>query len=356
MPRRPRQGSEALGRQPTQFHTRREVPQPTFQLLADRHTLTWTEGATRPVKPKRPLSPPLPIQPPYKPAANPVTFLSRSDNSAAAVDGENGDSYDALLAFFARQAVCSSLPLDFQSSLGESTPVPRWLKRCLWGLVIAAVSLAIAGFLLFRAAQSVPEFYEQAIEFDLPPREQAFASEQVEHEVLELHNEVRTEESWDATFSDQQVNAWLALDLPEKFPGALPPEISQPRVRFEKDHFHAGATYQIDDMKLVVSVSGDLYMTDQPNEVALRLRSVRAGMIPLPLKRVLGMVTQAANQAGLVLRWTKQDGDPVALLQLPPDQQQIDGRRVQLDTLELRENSLFIAGRTVAEEAAKSNE
>jgi transposase len=42
----------------------------TLRLTFGKHELTWTEVATRPVKPQRPLSPPLAIPPPYKPAAD----------------------------------------------------------------------------------------------------------------------------------------------------------------------------------------------------------------------------------------------------------------------------------------------
>ena len=38
---------------------------------------------------------------------------------------------------------------------------------------------------------------------------------------------------WEAVFSDQEVNAWLAEDLVTHFADQLPPEVHDPRVLFE---------------------------------------------------------------------------------------------------------------------------
>ena len=52
---------------------------------------------------------------------------------------------------------------------------------------------------------------------------------------LQLRNDICNEPNWEAVFSDQEVNAWLAEDLVTHFADQLPPEVNEPRVLFELD-------------------------------------------------------------------------------------------------------------------------
>ncbi len=48
---------------------------------------------------------------------------------------------------------------------------------------------------------------------------------------------------WSAVFTDEQINGWLAADLPEKFPQLLPPEIQDPRVVFAPGQLQLACRY-----------------------------------------------------------------------------------------------------------------
>src|SRR5262249_7815423 len=52
---------------------------------------------------------------------------------------------------------------------------------------------------------------------------------------IQLRNDICNEPSWEAVFTDQEVNAWLAEDLVTEFADQLPPEVHEPRVMFELD-------------------------------------------------------------------------------------------------------------------------
>ena len=47
---------------------------------------------------------------------------------------------------------------------------------------------------------------------------------------LQLRNDICNEPTWEAVFTDQEVNAWLAEDLVTHFADQLPPEVHEPRV------------------------------------------------------------------------------------------------------------------------------
>jgi hypothetical protein len=224
--------------------------------------------------------------------------------------------------------------------------VRRWLRYLLWTGFFLLVAAVIAAFSLYRAARHVPKFYRELLVDTLPGDQQVVAGDQLERAALELHNQARQESNWEATFIDQAINAWLATELPQKFPRALPAGTSEPRVRFDENRFQAAVTYTIEGIPVVVSLAGDLYLTEQPNEIALRIRSLRAGLLPLPLKRVLSGASEAAGQADLVLRWSQHEGDPVALLRLPADATEADGKPIRLESLILRPHEISLSGRT----------
>ncbi len=76
--------------------------------------------------------------------------------------------------------------------------------------------------------------------------------------------------------------------------------------------------YKRGDSTTVVSISLDLYLS-APNVAALRVRSVRAGSLPVPLSSVLEAISAAARNFDLELQWRQSHGDPVALIKLPHD-------------------------------------
>jgi hypothetical protein len=217
----------------------------------------------------------------------------------------------------------------------------RWIGWGLGALVIAGILVSLG---LYRAAQQAPEFDEQALVAE--PTQQAAAGDELERRLLDLRGDTRREGRWEAHFSEQQINGWLAADLPEKFPGLLPPEASNPRVHITSDSFQAAFRYASGRITAVISCEADIYLTDEPNVVAVRLRRVRAGALPLPLGQFLEQIAAEAANAGVALRWSEEAGDPLALITIPP---QVDAKtqaESHLETLELREGEIVLAGRT----------
>jgi hypothetical protein len=68
-------------------------------------------------------------------------------------------------------------------------------------------------------------------------------------------------------------------------------------------------------------------------------------VLPLPLTQVLDGVAEAARRLKLHLAWRQVDGDPVALITIPPTRDRED-TEYQLEALELREGEIYLSGRT----------
>ncbi len=219
----------------------------------------------------------------------------------------------------------------------------------LAGLLVLLGGLAAGGTLLlgYRATQQVPAFYDQAIQ--LEPQVQREAGDALEQHVLQLHNEVRQSGRWEAVFTDRQINGWLASDLPEKFADALPPGVSEPRVVIESEQARIACRYETKRFRSVISLDLEIHLTEEPNVLAVRIHQARAGLLPLPLKRFLDEISAQAGTADVVVRWSQAEGDPVALVTVPTRHEQYPRREVHLETVELREGELYLAGRSLDE-------
>jgi hypothetical protein len=203
-------------------------------------------------------------------------------------------------------------------------------------VVLVTAGVAILLTAAYRATQQVPEFYQHALAQQ--PREQKAAADQLERQVLELHNEARRPGRWEARFSQEQINGWLAADLPTKFPGALPDGVSAPRVAIDPNHMQLAVRYDKGDVSTVLSMAGDAYLTDQPNEVAVHIDHVRAGAFPVPLAQFLDDIAERFIEAGL-----------------PLDRKEFKGQQLQVERLEICDGEIVVSGRTDAP-AAKSAE
>lgn len=222
-------------------------------------------------------------------------------------------------------------------------------------LITALASIAIGGLALlclFQASRRVPDFYQQALA--APVAAQADEGDRFERTALDLHNQLQHFGRWEARLTQEQVNGWLAIDLPTKFPHALPDGLSEPRIAIEDGVLRIALRYQRGGVDTVLSIAGEAYLTAQPNEIAVRLDQARAGLVPIPLTRFLDEIAEQAARANVPLRWTEVGGAPVALIRPPLDASDGPYRRVVLDRLQLDRGQLVLGGCT--EEASPAGD
>ena len=209
-------------------------------------------------------------------------------------------------------------------------------------IVLCVVLLLVGGglFTLHRASQHVPEFYGPAIQAD--PAAQKDASDKMLQKATALVSDVGNEDQWKSLFTEDEINGWLAVDLVENHPDALPSSVADPRVSIESDRLTLACRYNRGDWKCVLSVVVDVYLAE-PNVVALRIRKARAGAVPLPLDEVLDRITTAAGKIDLQLRWQQVEGDPVALVSIRPPRDD-DERVVRIESIKLGDGEVYLAG------------
>jgi len=217
-----------------------------------------------------------------------------------------------------------------------------------WLLIAAVVALAVflaagvVGYFLYRASQRVPEFYQKALQ--AAPKAQEEASDEMVRQVTALASDTQKKGAWEAVFTAQQINGWLAVDVPRNHPDLLPSSASDPRVTIEPEQIRIACRVSRGNWTGVVSVAVDVYLAE-PNVVAARIREARIGSLPLPLKGILDKISQEAAQTGLETRWRQAEGDPVVEVFIPQPRDK-DDKRVRIESLQLGEGRVYVSGST----------
>jgi hypothetical protein len=169
-------------------------------------------------------------------------------------------------------------------------------------------------------------------------------SRELESRATALYSEARQEGNWQAIFTDDQINGWLAVQLAEHYPSDMPGRIRDPRVAIAPNLLTLGFRASSGGVDTVVSVEAGVFLTDE-GAVAIRLMSVHAGSLPLPVMQLADEITAACQRLSLPVRWTRHNGKPLAIVEVHSDVSAKD-RQFYIDAIELAEDELYVAGHT----------
>ena len=205
------------------------------------------------------------------------------------------------------------------------------------------VALLVIGLFVLRwAALQEPDFYVKTLE--MPPERQEKASEEMLQRAADLRNAADKAGQWEAVFSADQINGWLSVDLVRNHKNAMPASISDPRVSITPNTLRVACRYHGKSMSGVLSLACEVNVV-KPNLLAIRIRRVAIGLVPLPMHKVIEAVGRAARENDLILDWHRVEGDPVAMITIVPPKDD-DEKRVTLETLQLSDGEVYVAGKT----------
>jgi hypothetical protein len=211
----------------------------------------------------------------------------------------------------------------------------RWIAL---GAIVVIVIVAPAA--LWFSLTRQPEFYRKTSVI-APERRQAEAKK-FEAKSLQLQNDIVNEPRWEAVFTDEQVNSWLAEDLVTHFSDQIPPGVHEPRVLFELDRVLFGFQLDRGPVRSIVSVAGRVRVLGD-HEIAITIEHIRAGVVPIPAHQLLEQIADTARAHGLEIQWEK-DGDcPMAIVKYSPYRTRRD---ITLDRLQVLDGQIRLAGRS----------
>ncbi|MDA7980363.1 MAG: hypothetical protein MPJ50_16515 [Pirellulales bacterium] len=227
----------------------------------------------------------------------------------------------------------------------RSPPRKRFpIFTCAVLLLLGAIA-----YWAYNASQAAPEFYRQALAVD---REiQVVASDEMLHQATALYNDVQKVGDWEAVFTTDQINGWLAVDMQENHPDLLPKYVYEPRVFIDETGMKLGCRYESKRISTVFSLEMDTYLAEE-NVIAMRIRNAKAGALPLPLDKVLDGVAEGAQRLKLKIEWQTIENDPVAMITVAPPRSSED-LKVTVTHLQLRDGEIYVAGTTNAANRAR---
>ena len=215
----------------------------------------------------------------------------------------------------------------------------RKMRIAAISLLVLAVVAAVALWGAYRATQRVRPFYQQALALD--PDVLEAGSRQLESRATTLYSDTQDPGQWHALFTAEEVNGWLAVKLAEEYADAIPEDVHDPRIAIAPEAITLGFRTRRGGVETVVSVDAIVFVTES-GAIAVRLAGVKAGALPLPVMQVADQLAASCQRMSLPVRWTQQDGQPVAIIDVDRGGRQ----RVHIESIELGDGELYIAGRT----------
>src|SRR3954468_23645707 len=263
---------------------------------------------------------------------------SRSPATAPTrVDSLHHHSYHSLPPYLSESLVGhSSGRRPAKSSL-----MPRKYRiatLCTVGFT-AVLALAVGG--AYYAAQQVRPFYEQALKIEPAVVEEG--SRELESRASALYSDAKQVGQWQALFTAQQINAWFAKQQAADKKGELLAGLRDPRIAITRDCLTLGFRSTSSGVETVFSVDASVLLT-KDGALGVRLMSVRAGALPLPVTKATDLLANATAKMKLPVRWTQQDGQPVAIVTIVSPT--IENRQFSIDSIELRSGEMYVAGHT----------
>lgn len=220
--------------------------------------------------------------------------------------------------------------------------MPR--RRSVFASLLVLVTVASGAY---WAQRQVPDFYQEALVAEPDPVKRQAAAKTFVQRTLTLIDDLRESDAWAQQFEEAQVNAWLAEELHAKYGDLVPPEVSEPRVRFVDGAVLLGFRYSGPDWDGVVSLTLEPRV-DEPNRLSIEIASVQAGLIPIPLDTVTERISQRLTAEGWQAEWREADGHDVLVVELDRAD---DVDHAVLETVAVAEGKLLVAGsRKSAEE------
>jgi hypothetical protein len=211
--------------------------------------------------------------------------------------------------------------------------------------VVAGLLLSGLIWALTHSMQRMPDFYRRCL--NVPWEQSVEDGRLFERRLVELSNQMRLDTRWSMVWSASQINGWLAADLPEKFPHALPASIQEPRVAISGDGIQVAFRLESPSLRGIVRIQGDVFATDRENQIAFRISQVKSGILPIPISWWAARLQQSLRGSDIILEWSEIERDPVALITLPVTFSGGEQRHSVLEAIQLSSRGLGISGRTV---------
>jgi hypothetical protein len=236
---------------------------------------------------------------------------------------------------------------DFEPS---QPPKPRRLRR----LRLAVIGSAVAGLsALIAVAMHTPDFYRLRLPVGGPlagrsPDAAIATAEQAARRLVTggsaLHSAFLSIGPWEGVFSERELNAWLAIDLPRNHASLLPASVVAPRIELLPGRMRVGA--RVGRGILVATVWFEAEVALQAaNQLRITVTRARLGGLPLPAGPLLAGMARRLERLGAVTE-TSPGGARSVLVVYIPSTHQAGGMSHWLEAIRVAAGEVAVAGET----------
>ena len=206
-----------------------------------------------------------------------------------------------------------------------------------------ALTLVVLGCALAVVTRHVPEFYRQRMVFAEEPL-QELSARRLLSDLSALQAAFTRDGDWEAAIDEDDINAWLAIDLPRNHQRLLPGLASAPRVRLSPKRIEAGLRLGVGPLSAVAWMTAEIRLRE-PNQLAIVLDEVRLGGLPLPRGPVLAEIATRCRRLGVVTALRPLDGRNVLVIYIPSTYVE-GGTSHWLESLAIGDGTIAGSGRT----------
>lgn len=226
----------------------------------------------------------------------------------------------------------------------------KMIRRLVVGGFVV-VGLAITGLLVLKqAAQTSPAYYADIIksESTVDTKQRHDQAETLVGDLVQLRNDVANDPEWTFRLTDHAVNAWLAEHQLAELVQPMPPEIAEPRVRFEAECMKIAFRWNGKPLESVISatIRPSLIST---NELQVVIENVQAGLLPVSWSRFQSEIAEALSDHGQSASWKTVDGSPALVLKISPKMQ---SKSIEIEKITVLEGEVRLTGQTERKMAA----
>ena len=226
----------------------------------------------------------------------------------------------------------------------EPGVVARFLRLILIAIIVFLFLLG--GFLgvLWLLASRTPEFYQKKIPIDREVAKRA--SDEFLQKTSLLASDLKREGTWYLKITEEEVNGWLAVDLPNNHAQSLPRGVSDPRIEINDDVIRVAARVRRGLLSGVAHLELQVYSTET-NTVTVVVRRAALGSLPLPLQDLIENLKKVATQVQWDVRQMQSEGSPTLVITIPKTLDE-KGRELEVTNIHVSKGQVELSGKVKA--------
>ncbi|MGQ9504195.1 MAG: hypothetical protein ACUVQG_05165 [Thermogutta sp.] len=217
--------------------------------------------------------------------------------------------------------------------------------RLVWIVLIvvvcAIVLLGIAIAVLYLLASRAPAFYIKKLPLDQIAAKKA--SDQFLQKTSMFASDLKREGTWYLKVTEEEINGWLATDLPRNHAQSLPPGMSDPRIEIADDVIRIAAKMKYGILSGVAHAELKIYSAET-NTIIVVIRRAAIGVLPLPLQKFVESLETIAARADWNVRQMQSGGSPTLVIIIPNALDE-KGRELELTNIYISEGQVELSGK-----------